>query len=266
MYKLIATDFDDTLLTDDKKVSNYTKKVLLKYKNDGYLIVGASARPLDVVNSFMDINMFDYLLLNNGAVVYDISNDVINIIDQIDIKVAENIKEKYKNIYNNIVYCSYDNYYVNKYDSKYTSDKKYNIKMEDILKDRPILRINLLFDNDFNFDSIISDINSNYPGILAFTMRDSKSDGKIITIMPKGVNKANTLKILGNNLNINLDEMIYFGDGLNDLEIINKVGLGVAMINALDEIKEKSKDITKYDNNNDGVVKYLEEKIKEEKK
>ena len=96
-------------------------------------------------------------------------------------------------------------------------------------------------------------------------MRDSKSDSKIITIMPNGVNKANTLKILGKDLNIDLSEMIYFGDGLNDIDIINKVGLGVAMINALDEVKEKASDITKYDNNNDGVVKYLEKNIKEGK-
>ena len=123
MYKLIATDFDDTLLTDEKKVSKYTKKTLLKLKNNGYFIVGASARPLDVVKTFLDINIFDYILINNGTAIYDVSNGVTNILNQIDITLAESIKEKYKGIYSNIVYCSYDNYYVDRYDDKYPSIK-----------------------------------------------------------------------------------------------------------------------------------------------
>ncbi len=64
--------------------------------------------------------------------------------------------------------------------------------------------------------------------------------------------------------NISLDEMIFFGDGLNDLEVISEVGLGVAMGNALDEIKDKSKEVTD-SNNNDGIVKFLDKKLNRQK-
>lgn len=73
-----------------------------------------------------------------------------------------------------------------------------------------------------------------------------------------------TLKELGKIENISLGEMIFFGNGLNDLEVIDGVGLGVAMGNALDEIKDKSKEVTET-NNNDGIVKFLEEKLNSQK-
>ena len=64
--------------------------------------------------------------------------------------------------------------------------------------------------------------------------------------------------------NISLDEMIFFGDGLNDLEVMAEVGLGVAMGNALEEIKDKSKEVTE-SNNEDGIVKFLDRKLNRQK-
>ena len=58
--------------------------------------------------------------------------------------------------------------------------------------------------------------------------------------------------------------MIFFGDGLNDLEVMDEVGLGVAMGNALEEIKDKSKEVTET-NNEDGIVKFLDKKLNRQK-
>ena len=56
-YKLIATDFDGTLLTDNKKITIETKNTLKNIKNE-YIIVGATARNLGSVKSVCDINIF----------------------------------------------------------------------------------------------------------------------------------------------------------------------------------------------------------------
>lgn len=50
--------------------------------------------------------------------------------------------------------------------------------------------------------------------------------------------------------------MIFFGDGLNDLEIIESVGLGVAMGNALPEVKDQAKAITT-SNEEDGIAEFV---------
>ena len=73
-----------------------------------------------------------------------------------------------------------------------------------------------------------------------------------------------TLKELGKIENISLGEMIFFGDGLNDLEVMKEVGLSVAMGNALEVIKENAKDIAK-SNNEDGIVDFLDKKLNRQK-
>ena len=52
-----------------------------------------------------------------------------------------------------------------------------------------------------------------------------------------------------------------FGDGLNDIEMLQKCGCGVALSNALPEVKKVANDLTIYDHNNDGVIEYLKEHL-----
>ena len=53
-----------------------------------------------------------------------------------------------------------------------------------------------------------------------------------------------------------MEEMIFFGDGLNDLEVIESVGMGVAMGNALPEVKENAKAVTT-SNEEDGIAEFV---------
>lgn len=92
-------------------------------------------------------------------------------------------------------------------------------------------------------------------------MQDSSSNRKRMDIMPKGCLKHNAIKKLAEYLKINNDDIICFGDGLNDIEMLEKCGYGVALKNALPEAKKVAKDITKFDNNHNGVINYLKEKV-----
>ena len=74
--------------------------------------------------------------------------------------------------------------------------------------------------------------------------------------------KFNGIKKLSDYLNINVKDIIAFGDGLNDIDMVNNSGYGVALKNALEEVKLVSDDITEFDNDHDGVVNYLKEFIK----
>lgn len=64
--------------------------------------------------------------------------------------------------------------------------------------------------------------------------------------------------------NISLSEMIYFGDGLNDLEVLQEVGLSVAMGNALEQVKKCTIYSTKT-NNEDGIIDFLDKKLNRQK-
>lgn len=107
-------DFDGTLLTSNKQVTEKNKEILLKYKNNKYIIVGITARNLSSVNSVCDINMFNYLILNNGSYIYDVQNRNGIDISNIDKKVQLKITNYFKDIAEQIDYCSLNKYYVYK--------------------------------------------------------------------------------------------------------------------------------------------------------
>ena len=61
-------------------------------------------------------------------------------------------------------------------------------------------------------------------------------------------------------LQIDLDEMLAFGDDENDSDILENVGKGVAVENAIQNIKEIADDIAQ-SNDEDGVAKYIEKEL-----
>ena len=78
--------------------------------------------------------------------------------------------------------------------------------------------------------------------------------------MPKGVNKGNALARLAKLVNLDPNEMIACGDSFNDISMIKFAGLGVAMEEAVDELKAAADYITK-SNDDDGVVDVIEKFI-----
>ena len=86
---------------------------------------------------------------------------------------------------------------------------------------------------------------------------DNISNKKWISINPKETNKFRALEKLCFKLNIDISKVIFFGDSMNDIAIISKVGLGVAMGNALEEVKKQASKIT-LTNDQDGIAYFLE--------
>lgn len=66
-----------------------------------------------------------------------------------------------------------------------------------------------------------------------------------LDITPKNISKSSALNILGNYLNINNNEIMAVGDNLNDLEMVKNSGMGIAVANAYDELKQVAKYTTK---------------------
>ena len=73
--------------------------------------------------------------------------------------------------------------------------------------------------------------------------------------MPQNVSKLRGLQLLGEHLNISLNEMVAIGDSMEDLEVIENVGLGVAMGNAPVEVKQAADWITR--SNSENGVEYM---------
>lgn len=257
-YKLISMDFDGTLLTSNKQVTEKNRKILLEYKNNKYIIVGITARNLSSVNSVCDINMFNYLILNNGSHIYDVKNRNGIDIGKIDKEIQLEITNYFNDIAEYIDYVSLNRYY--NYKKVNSNNKDYEIKINSIDEIREtIVRMNVVLKDNKEIDLHRKFIADNCKNVDVFEMIDTDNDKSIrwLSINPKETSKFIALEKLCLTLNIKVDEVIFFGDGANDLPIISKVGLGVAMGNALEEVKQQAKEIT-LSNDEEGIASFLE--------
>lgn len=79
---------------------------------------------------------------------------------------------------------------------------------------------------------------------------------KWLELMPLGITKGSGLQALTELLHIPMANVMAFGDGENDIEMLQAAGIGIAMENAMEEVKAAADDITA-GNNNDGIAAAL---------
>ena len=260
--KIISTDFDGTLLNSNKRISENSKKELIKLKNNNYIIVGVTGRILETIKEDIDINLFNYIIFNNGVNILNTKNNEINYNGFIDKETAENITKLLTDYKDKISYATFNEYYNF---PNYQSSSK-NIKTINNLNEieEQISKISIKLEDNKKIEQLKILIENNIKNINVFNSQDSFSTNKFLMIQPKNINKEYALTKLTEKLNIKREEVIFFGDGLNDLELISSSFVTVAMKNALPIIKEKAKFITTYNNDNDGVINFLKEHLKED--
>lgn len=259
--KLIGMDFDGTLLNDEKKVTKENYKYLEQAREKGIIIVGLTARVIESSKDVVDFASFDYLILNNGAYIYDCQKNSGEYISKIDKSLAHEIVSTVSESSEQIDYCSASYYYIYKNQNKNKNKPSFiiNVNSLDEVKE-DIARMNIFLKDESEAEYYKELIRKNYPNVNCFIMQDSCSSQKWLVVNPHNLNKIVTLEHLGKELGISLEEMTFFGDGLNDLEVIEAVGNSVAMENALEEVKNKADDVT-LSNNEDGIAYYIKKKI-----
>ncbi len=265
--KLIALDLDGTLLNDKEQITQETKTYLKTLKNEGFEVVIVTGRPYrGCVNYYNELNLTSPLICNNGNTVYKMSNtsfdDYVNYIPKKD---ADDIFRFIKDDLKMAFYNVNDNFYSYKTEG-------HNFPFFHIEPNTKIIAGDL--DNK-NFEAPIlmmyfvgleakekfEEFLKNYPHI---SLRNwGVWDGVILYELHSNLaNKGSALKLVANYLDFSKDDIIAFGDGANDFELLNTAGHGVWMKNGNKDLGLKTKYHSKYTNNEDGVIKYLKEYLK----
>lgn len=262
--KLIAVDLDGTLLQTNKKCSLKTTNYLKNLKEKGYIIVIATGRILSFAMYVTNGAEFaNYIVSDAGAMIYNnkdkkiINKNTINNLDVIK------ICSEYENNWSRVNICDKNNYniYTNG-DYEVKEFEKLIIDKQDFLqKCKEITHISIILKQK-EIEKIKRKLQNKLPHLKFTIMQDSFSDKKWIEVFKKGISKYNSIKSIANIENIDEKNIICFGDGLNDIDMIQKSGVGVAMGNALPEVKEKAKFIT-LSNDEDGIMFFLENYLKQ---
>jgi Cof subfamily protein (haloacid dehalogenase superfamily) len=271
--KLVAIDLDGTLLTSNKEVTQRTIKTLEKVKDQGLKVVIATGRPLLGLDYVIkDVPKSPYILTTNGARVANLETGEVILERLIEhsvvLKIFE-ILEKYDCV-KEIFYKGQGYVPADELKRIHLYHKKPEM-CEYARKTREPISDLLGFIKDVagsadKAQGIFNDMDIrekawqelNSLGVL--TLVDSYYYN--IEINAKGVDKGSSLKFLAERLGILQEEVMAIGDGDNDAWMLEYAGVGVAMANARDNIKEIANVVT-LSNDEDGVAKILEEYILE---
>ncbi len=286
MYKLLAIDLDGTLLNSYGEVSLKTKQALKKAKEQGIEVVLSSGRTIDSVkNLATELEVDNYLISGNGAVVYDIQKDKIIynrfINNEKVLQIAKICEENsiYYNIYTETEIITKSlNYNVLFYyneNLKKPEDKRTAINIvPDVIKyiekfeEESFLKITICEKDKLIFNSILRKINEIKD--LDILEVEFMSKKKVINgteeipieyfyteITNQNVNKWTAIEFLMEKLGIEVKQVAAIGDNMNDKEMIVNSGLGIVMGNSNSKMKEMA-DIIVSDNNSDGVCEAIE--------
>lgn len=264
-YKLIVTDMDGTLLSNHHEVSEENREALKKAIAKGVKVAIATGRIYTSARNYaklLDINT--PIIACNGALIRENGTENVIYENKIEnnscIKIID-ILDKYNIFYQfysaDTLYCKELNHSSLKYyefNKSISEDMRINIvidnNLEESIKDKDILKV-IIIDED---KDILKKIKEELRDIDNIELCSSWHNN--IEIMNKGVNKGHAVKRLAEFLGINREEIITFGDNYNDLSMIEYAGMGVAMGNAEDLVKEKANYITDK-NTESGVAKAL---------
>lgn len=263
-YKLIVTDMDGTLLNGEHEISKKNKNALKFAAEKGIHVAIATGRIYEsTIKYARELGIKTPIICCNGALIKE-SNGNIIYESQVDNYICNKIIDVLEK--NNIYYqCFTDDTifttYINEWLRKYQMQEDLNIKIieTDNIKEQIIGRNILKFLIIESNLELLSKVEEELKNIEDIELTKSFFDN--IEIMKKGVNKGSAVESLGRYLGIDKSEIITFGDNHNDLSMIKYAGMGIAMGNAEDIVKENANFIT-CKNTEDGVAKALIEILK----
>ncbi|MCF3942061.1 Cof-type HAD-IIB family hydrolase [Oceanobacillus alkalisoli] len=265
---MIALDLDGTLLTDDKIISERTKQVLFRAKEEGHILVISTGRPHRAsINYYHELGLDTPMVNFNGALIHHPQNrnwDALH--TPMPIRTAHKIIDAcYDLRVNNILAEVLDDVYIDSFDSKLIGF------FDEIEDEAPFVIGNLKQKLEEDPTSIlvypeeeqVQQLRSHLDNYHAEVIEHRKwgAPWNVIEIIKKGMNKAVGLHKIAHYFDIPEDRIIAFGDEDNDLEMIDYAGVGVAMGNAIDELKSIAKHVTAT-NEEDGIGSFLEEYLK----
>ena len=289
MYKLIAIDLDGTLLNSHGEITENTKKILKKCSEKGVETVLASGRPVDSIKVILDeIGCGRYFIAGNGALIYDIQEDKViyeNFLNKE--KVLEIIKICEENSITYNVYedktilttnLKYNVLYYHKENLKKEEEKQTHINVVENMysyiknmKEGKFLKITICDENIKIFNSILKKIKKIEKVDILEVSHMSRKIIKQGTeevpieyfyteISAMNVNKWTAIEFLMKKLEIEKQQVIAIGDNMNDKEMIENAGVGIAIEGSTPQITQIADYITN-SNNDEGVAKALEKYI-----
>ncbi|MHC1684591.1 MAG: Cof-type HAD-IIB family hydrolase [Clostridiaceae bacterium] len=263
-YKWCVCDMDGTLLNSEGKISEENQAAIKKLQNNGLEVIIASGRLDFMVKGFIEqLNLKGYVISCNGGLIRNIATKEIIHSRVINKEISKKIVSYCLNCELDFLIYTAEMAYSHIYDLSaikfqtlheiLDKDLKLSIKNLDEttienLDKIEVLKVLLVCDEQEEVELHQKKF-SQFEGLTVV----SSSNG-LLDIMASDTTKGKALKLLAEKLKVNLDNVIAFGDNYNDIEMLQCVGMPIAMGNSVEKLKSEAKYITK--SNDESGISY----------
>lgn len=267
--RMVGFDLDGTLLTTDKRLTEYTKEILKKAISEGVVVLPVTGRPLSGVPK--EISGFEgirYMITSNGARVVEDGRTIHeNLLSVEKARKILDIFEDYDTLQD--VYYDGQGYMPKKYIEYIGNYVSSPAMAQYMISTRaPIDDIRAKFDEENrSLDKIQALFCNKEEQKEAWERVEALGDVEVTGALDKnievnagGVHKGAALLWLAKKLGISREEVMAFGDGLNDVRMLQEAGVGVAMANSIPAVLEAA-DMVTSSNDEEGVAKAVEKHV-----
>ena len=269
-YKLIVSDMDETLLNDNREISeNNLKMIKLAKEKYGIKFVPATGRGYaSIQNELARLGLHDlpgeYVISYNGAIITENIGNTLLRSNGLDYNIMKEIfdfgltKNVCQHVYTkDTVYVFNVNQYEKEEIDGYNGGRVYMEENSvDFLKNEKIYKI--LFQNpDVPYLMSLEKPMKN----LTENCTVSYSSNRYMEFNSIGIDKGNGLRSLAEILGIDVKDTIAVGDNYNDISMLKTAGLSIAVSNAVDDAKKAAHYVTEADNNKGAVAELIEKFI-----
>jgi len=260
-YRLVAVDLDDTLLSDDLKVSEATKEAMKQAMARGVQLTFATGRSFVSAKQFaqqvgLDVPIITY----QGSLIRHTLDGQTLYERYVPADAAAQVE----------AYCRKHGLHLQTYvnDRLYAMEDNDKLRQYAALSSIPYTVVDsfqdlqgaaaqqvkmIMIDEPARLDAIKPELEQ----MLGPDVHLTKSKSHFLEVLHREGTKGHALQYLAAHYDIPMEQTIAIGDAWNDKEMIEAAGLGVAMANAIPEIKELADYVT-LSNNEDGVRHVIE--------
>lgn len=251
--KLFAFDIDGTLLNSEKKALDSTREALAKLREQGHLVTLATGRSRYMAQEVIwDLDFTNYVLCNGAAAFVDHEQYYQNLLHA---EALERLAQDSDQRGLGFACVGLDDI---KKSNQHRAEKM-EIAMNSFHFHSPA------YDEHFYRQNDIYQALAFYDAEDQYTFEEEYPEFRFIRwhqhsvdVVPKDGSKSATLTYLAKRVGIDAKNIIAFGDGENDREMLSHAGIGVAMGNASPSIQKVATMVTDT-NDNDGIWKALKE-------
>lgn len=266
-YSIIALDLDGTLTNSEKNITPRTFDALMKAQREGVRLVLASGRPTfgiaALANQLQLADYGGYVLSYNGGRIIDWCEKTVIFSQVVDQKLVPILYDFAEKAQLPIVTYLPEAILASKNEGEYLAEEARINGMPVVVAQNFVEEVMQIAGGSTKFlipgePELLIQLESEMKAALSEQMEVFRSAPFFLELPPKGIDKAQSLQRLLTHLGLERESLMAFGDGFNDLSMIQFAGQGVAMANAVEEVKSIA-DFVTTSNEEDGIAHALEQ-------